>query len=353
MIIIPKSNWFWGKRSKLEVITLKIMDGKFTAPELTPNDIEIDTFLRPKWLKEFIGQKNVKENLWIFIQSAKKRGEVLDHMLIHGPAGLGKTTLAQIIASELNVKLKNTSGPILERPGDIAAILTALNPGDCLFVDEIHRLNRTVEELLYLAMEDFKLDILIGRGPGARSVRLDLTPFTLIGATTKVGQLSSPLRDRFGLINRLDFYDVDDMKKIVRRSAKIMKIEIDEGGISQIAHRCRGTPRIANRLLRRIRDFAEIQADGVITERLADNSLNALQIDVYGLDSMDRKILEIIIDKFDGGPVGINTLTAAISEHSETIEDVYEPYLIQMGFINRTPRGRKVTSLAYQHLNRK
>lgn len=323
-----------------------------TVPTLTGEDKEIEQSLRPAEMAEFVGQRKIKENLLIFIQASLKRQESLDHVLLYGPPGLGKTTLAHIIAHELGTNLKATSGPILERPGDLAAILTDLSNRDVLFIDEIHRVNRTVEELLYLAMEDFKLDIMIGKGPGARSIKLDLPKFTLVGATTKAGQLTSPLRDRFGIVNRLEFYEEEDMFKIVNRSAKILNIEIDTEGSWEIAKRSRRTPRIANRLLRRVRDYAQVKGEGKITKEIADIALSAFEIDKIGLDNMDRRIMETLIDKFGGGPVGLNTLTVAVSEDTSTVEDIYEPFLIQIGFINRTPRGRRATELAYAHFKK-
>ena len=311
-----------------------------------------ESSLRPKTLAEYIGQEKAKENLSIFIQAARKRQESLDHVLLHGPPGLGKTTLAGIIAQEMGVNIRITSGPAIEKPGDLAALLTNLNEGDILFVDEIHRLNRSVEEILYPAMEDYALDIIVGKGPSANSIRLDLPHFTLIGATTRAGQLSAPLRDRFGVTLRLELYTPEELSKIVTRSAGILNCDIVPEGAYEIARRSRGTPRIANRMLRRVRDFADVKADGVITKQVADEALCALEIDYLGLDPVDRRMMAAIIENYNGGPVGLETLAATINEESVTLEDVYEPYLMQMGFLTRTPRGRCVTQKAYQHLHK-
>ena len=306
--------------------------------------------LRPRKLVEYIGQKKAKENLKIFVQAALNRGEALDHVLLYGPPGLGKTTLAGIIANELGVNFRITSGPAIERSGDLAALLTNLGERDVLFIDEIHRLSRSVEEVLYSAMEDFALDIIIGKGPSARSIRLDIAPFTLVGATTKAGALAAPLRDRFGVISRLEYYEPQELMLIIERAAEILQISIEKSGAEKIARRSRGTPRVANRLLKRVRDFAQVQGASTITAAIADAALDRLEVDRIGLDHTDRRMLLTMIQKFAGGPVGLETLAAAISEESDTIEDVYEPYLLQLGFINRTPRGRVVTRTAYEHL---
>ena len=321
------------------------------VPNLQDGEEERNEFsLRPKSLKEYIGQDKVKENMKIYIEAAKKRGEPLDHVLLYGPPGLGKTTLANIIATEMNSNIKITSGPAIEKPGDLAALLTNLAPNDVLFIDEIHRLNRSVEEILYPALEDYNLDIIIGKGPSARSIRLDLPKFTLVGATTRAGSLTTPLRDRFGIVNRLELYTEEELKTIVKRSAEIMEISINEDGAMEIAKRSRGTPRIANRLLKRVRDYASVLGDGNVTKEIADIALQKLEIDNMGLDNIDRKILESIIVNYTGGPVGIETLASTIGEEVETLEDVYEPYLMQKGFIGRTPRGRVVLPKAYEHL---
>jgi len=315
----------------------------------TEEDRQFDLSLRPTKLAEYIGQTKAKENLRIYITAAKKRHEALDHVLLTGPPGLGKTTLAHIVANEMGAQLKSTSGPAIEKTGDIAALLTTLQEGDVLFIDEIHRLMPVIEEKLYPAMEDFSFDFVIGQGPGARSIKLDVPKFTLVGATTRAGLISAPLRGRFGINFHLDFYPHKDLETIVKRSANILNVEIDEGGAQEIAKRARGTPRIVNRLLRRVRDYADVDYDGRITHEVANDALNRMEVDTYGLDEMDRKLLSTIIDKFEGGPVGANTLSAAINEEKDTIEEIIEPYLIQIGFLNRTPRGRTATQRAYQH----
>ncbi|HAQ40090.1 MAG TPA: Holliday junction branch migration DNA helicase RuvB [Clostridiales bacterium] len=327
-------------------------ENEIVASTVNNGEEELELTLRPQKLSQYIGQTKVKEVLNIFIESAKMREQPLDHVLLSGPPGLGKTTLANIISNEMGVNIRVTSGPAIERPGDLAAILTNLNENDVLFIDEIHRINKNVEEILYPALEDFALDIIIGKGPSARSIRLDLPKFTLIGATTRSGMLASPLRDRFGVMCNLDFYNVEDLKEIVLRSAGIINIEINENGAQEIARRSRGTPRIANRLLKRVRDFAIVKSDGVIDTVTADNALKMLEIDEKGLDKLDRRILNTIIDFYKGGPVGLDTLAASIGEEKGTIEDVYEPYLLQIGYLNRTPRGRVVTELGYRHVNK-
>ncbi len=327
-------------------------ENEIIVSTLNEGEEDIELGLRPQKLVNYIGQDKVKETLDIFIESAKMRNQPLDHVLLSGPPGLGKTTLANIISNEMGVNIRVTSGPAIERPGDLAAILTNLNENDVLFIDEIHRLNKSVEEIMYPALEDYALDIIIGKGPSARSIRLDLPKFTLIGATTRAGMLASPLRDRFGVMCNLDFYNTEDLKKIILRSAGIINIQINETGAEEIARRSRGTPRIANRLLKRVRDYAIVKGDGIIDTRTADKALKMLEIDGTGLDKLDRRILNTIIDYYKGGPVGLETLAASIGEEKGTIEDVYEPYLLQIGFINRTPRGRIVTELGYRHVNK-
>ncbi len=326
------------------------MEKRVIETKITEEDVKIEGSLRPKCLEDYIGQEKMKKTLRIYIDAAKNRNDPLDHCLFYGPPGLGKTTIAGIIAEEMGAHLKITSGPAIEKPGDMAAILNNLQEGDILFVDEIHRLNRQVEEVLYPAMEDFAIDIMIGKGPTAKSLHLPLPKFTLIGATTRAGLLSAPLRDRFGVINHLEFYSYEELSTIIINSAKVLKVKIDEKGAYEMGRRSRGTPRIANRLLKRVRDFAEVKYGGEITEEVANLALDLMEVDKYGLDNLDRTILNTMIGKFDGGPVGLDTLAAAIGEDSGTIEDVYEPYLLKNGFINRTPRGRVVTDLAYHHL---
>lgn len=328
------------------------MDERIVAGDLGDDDRGVELSLRPRRLAEFIGQDRVKESLSIFIEAARGRKEPLDHVLLYGPPGLGKTTLAAIISHEMGVRLRVTSGPAIERAGDLAAILTNLSPGDVLFIDEIHRLSRAVEEVLYPAMEDYALDIIIGKGPSARSIRIDLPRFTLVGATTRTGLISSPLRDRFGVVHRLEFYSVDDLSTIVCKSAAKMGIEIHPEGAREIARRSRGTPRVANRMLRRVRDYAQVRAEGAITPEVAADALSMFEVDQLGLDRLDRRILSTIIDKFGGGPVGVETIAASINEEKDTIEDVYEPYLMQLGFLDRTPRGRVATARAYEHIGR-
>ncbi len=326
------------------------MTERFVSPHARPEDVELDRDVRPKRLCDYIGQDRAKESLTVYIQAALARKEALDHVLLYGPPGLGKTTLAGIIANEMGVQFHVTSGPAIERPGDLAAILTNLQPNDVLFIDEIHRLNRSIEEILYPAMEDFALDIIIGKGPAARSVRLNLNPFTLVGATTRAGNISSPLRDRFGIICRLELYEQSDLQKIIERSARILAIPVEPAGAAELAKRSRGVPRIANRLLRRVRDYAQVKGDGVITLEIADEALNMMEVDRNGLDRNDRRLLSTIIHKYGGGPVGLETLAVSIQEESSTIEDVYEPYLMQLGYLARTPRGRIATAKAYEYL---
>lgn len=326
------------------------MSRRIITTENLEEDVKIESHLRPQLLDDYIGQEKAKEILKVYITAARERGEALDHVLFYGPPGLGKTTLAGIIANEMHVNIKITSGPAIEKPGEMAAILNNLQEGDVLFVDEIHRLNRQVEEVLYPAMEDYAIDIMIGKGASARSIRLDLPKFTLVGATTRVGMLTAPLRDRFGVIHRLEFYTVEELKRIIARSAKVLDVGIDDAGATALARRSRGTPRLANRLLKRVRDFAQVKYDGYITEDVANYALDLLDVDKCGLDQTDRTLLMTIIERFDGGPVGLDTLAASLSEDSGTIEDVYEPYLLKNGFIQRTPRGRIVTDFAYAHL---
>lgn len=326
------------------------MGKRIITTENLEEDIKIENNLRPQYLKDYIGQEKAKKTLEIYIKAAKERGDALDHVLFYGPPGLGKTTLAGIIANEMGVNIKITSGPAIEKPGEMAAILNNLQENDILFVDEIHRLNRQVEEILYPAMEDYAIDIMIGKGASARSIRLDLPKFTLVGATTRAGMLTAPLRDRFGVIHHLELYTEEELTTIILRSAKVLEVEIEESGAVELAKRSRGTPRLANRLLKRVRDFAQVKYDGVITEEVANYALNLLDVDTYGLDHIDRMILLTMIEKFQGGPVGLETLAASIAEDAGTLEDVYEPYLLKNGFIQRTPRGRVVTELAYKHL---
>jgi Holliday junction DNA helicase RuvB len=321
------------------------------TPGLTEEDLDLERSLRPQRLGDFVGQTRLKENLSVFIQAARERQEALDHVLLHGPPGLGKTTLANIVSNELNVGIKTTSGPVLDKAGDLAGLLTNLNDRDVLFIDEVHRTNTVVEEYLYSAMEDFCLDIMIDKGPNARSIKLNLNPFTLVGATTRYGLLSAPMRARFGVVLRLDYYQSGELAFIIERSARILNIAIDEDGTEEIARRSRGTPRVANRLLRRIRDFAQVKADNRITRAVAEDALEKLEVDARGFDEMDKRILLTIIEKYRGGPVGVNTIAVAVSEESNTIEEVYEPFLIQQGYLIRTPRGREVTRLAYEHFN--
>lgn len=326
------------------------MSDRLVSPRMSEEEQAIETSLRPRRLSEYIGQDKIKDNLSILLEAARRRNESVDHVLLYGPPGLGKTTLCNIIAIEMGVNLRTTSGPAIEHAGDLASMLTSLQQGEVLFIDEIHRLPRAVEERLYSAMEDFAIDVVIGKGPSARALRLSLPPFTIVGATTRAGALTAPLRDRFGAIYRLEYYDIAALKQILIRSARILKVPMEGGGVEEIASRARGTPRIVNRLLRRVRDYAQVRADGIITQEVAKAALDALEIDQLGLDQVDRNLLLTIIQKFDGGPVGLDTLAASTSEDPETIEDVYEPYLLQLGFIARTPRGRIATRFAYQHL---
>jgi len=325
------------------------MKNTIVDPEPNIEELPSEISLRPKSLDEYVGQDEIKRNLRVFIEAAKARSEALDHVLFHGSPGLGKTSLAHIIANELKVNINSTSGPVIERPGDLAAILTSLQPRDVLFIDEVHRLNHVVEEILYPAMEDFQLDLIIGQGPSARTMKIPLPPFTLVGATTRAGLLTPPLRERFGVVLRVEFYSPEDLRKIVQRSAKLLDIPISDDGAFELSGRSRGTPRVANRLLRRVRDYAQVEAQGVITQEVAKDALDMLGVDIRGLDKMDRHIMLTIIQKFNGGPIGLDTLSAAVSEEKDTLEDVYEPFLIQMGYIKRTPRGRVATKLAYSH----